>query len=236
LGNSDFEMSNKQTIPWTRISVEAAAIVASILLAFSIDAWWDSVQNRAEEREILSLLRAEFEANQKILARTAGIHRLNLGAMQEIISASEKDIPVHGEYLDSLFLQAAGTPHYNPATGALAATISSGRIDLVRNIELRNRLAGWNAIVSDLMLDEQTRRDFVIHEVRPTFAEFGIAGVYSATNGAEADFSEALRSRKLLAHLRTEIANVAHLLTHFDDAEAATQVMISDLAEELQAL
>ena len=229
-------MSNKQTIPWTRISVEAAAIVASILLAFSIDAWWDSVQNRAEEREILSLLRAEFEANQKILARTAGIHRLNLGAMQEIISASEKDIPVHGEYLDSLFLQAAGTPHYNPATGALAATISSGRIDLVRNIELRNRLAGWNAVVSDLMLDEQTRRDFVIHEVRPTFAEFGIAGVYSATNGAEADFSAALRSRKLLAHLRTEIANVAHLLTHFDDAEAATQVMISDLAEELQAL
>jgi hypothetical protein len=76
----------------------------------------------------------------------------------------------------------------------------------------------------------------VIHQIRPTFAEFGIAGVYSATNGAEADFSEALRSRKVLAHLRTEIANVDHLLTHFDDAEAATQAMISDLAEELQAL
>jgi hypothetical protein len=228
-------MSKKQTIPWTRISVEAVAIVSSILLAFSIDAWWDSVQGRAEEREILSLLRAEFEANQKVLTRTAEIHRLNLGAMREIISASEKDIPVRDESLDSLFLQAAGTPHYNPATGALAATISSGRIDLVRNIELRNRLAGWNSVISDLMLDEQTRRDFVIHEVRPTFAEFGIAGVYSATNGAEADFSAALRSRKLLAHLRTEIANVAHLLTHFDDAEAATKAMIADLAEELQA-
>jgi hypothetical protein len=35
--------------------------------------------------------------------------------------------------------------------------------------------------------------------------------------------------------LRTEIANVAHLLTHFDDAEAATKAMIADLAEELQA-
>ena len=229
-------MSNTQIIPWTRISVEVAAIVASILLAFSIDAWWDSVQDRAEEREILSLLRAEFEANQKVLARTAGIHRLNLGAMRDIISASETDVPVHDESLDPLFRQAAGTPHYNPATGALAATISSGRIDLVRNIELRNRLAGWNSVVSDLILDEQTRRDFVIHEVRPTFAEFGIAGVYSATNGAEADFSEALRSRKVLALLRTEIANVAHLLTHFDDAEAAMQAMISDLAEELQAL
>ncbi len=76
----------------------------------------------------------------------------------------------------------------------------------------------------------------MIHEIRPTFADFGIAGVYSATNGAEADFSGALRSKRVLALLRTEIANVAHLLTHFDDAEAATQAMISNLAEELQAL
>jgi hypothetical protein len=229
-------MSNTQTIPWTRISVEAAAIVASILLAFSIDAWWDSVQDRAEERDIIRLLRAEFEANQKVLARTAGIHRLNLGAMREIISASETDITIHDESLDSLFRQAGGTPHYNPAAGALAATISSGRIDLVRNIKLRNRLAGWNSVVSDLILDERTRRDFVVHQIRPAFAEFGIAGVYSATNGAEADFSEALRSRQVLAHLRTEIANVAHLLTHFDDAEAAMQAMIFDLSEELGSL
>jgi hypothetical protein len=229
-------MSNTQTIPWRRISVEAAAIVASILLAFAIDAWWNGVQERAEEREILSSLRAEFEANQKVLARTARIHRLILGAMQDIVSASEMDISVHDESLDSLFGQAGGTPHYNPATGALAATISSGRIGLVRNIELRNRLAGWNAVVSDLIRDEQTRRDFVVHELRPALAEFGIAGVFSATNGPEADFSEALTSRQVLAHLRTEIGNVTHLLTHFDDAEAATQAMIFDLSEELGSL
>lgn len=226
-------MAKFPQIEWRRLLTEGIVIVVSILLAFSIDAWWDSVQDRAEEREILSLLRAEFEANQKILARTAGVHRLNLGAMREIISASETDISARDESLDSLFRQAGGTPHYNPATGALAATISSGRIDLVRNIELRNRLAGWNSVVSDLILDEQTRRDFVIHEIRPTFAEFGIAGVYSATNGIEADFSEALRSRKVLALLRAEIANVSHLLTHFDEAEASMQTMIMDISEEL---
>ena len=229
-------MSNTQIIPWRRTSVEAAAIVASILLAFAIDAWWDGVQERAEEQEILSSLRAEFEANQIVLARTAEIHRRVLGAMQDIVSASETQTSVHDESLDSLFGQAGGTPHYNPATGALAATISSGRIGLVRSIELRNRLAGWNSVVSDLIRDEQTRRDFVVHELRPALAEFGIAGGFSATNGPEADFSEALRSRQVLAHLRTEIGNVAHLLTHFDDAEAAMQAMILDLSEELGPL
>jgi hypothetical protein len=129
-----------------------------------------------------------------------------------------------------------GTPHYNPETGALVATISSGRIGLIRNAELANRLAGWNAVISDLVLDEQTRRDFVVHELRPVFAEFGIAGVFLATNGPEADFSEALRSRQVLAHLRNEIANVAHLLTHFDDAEDATKTMISDLSEKFRSL
>jgi len=229
-------MAKFPQIEWRRLLIEGIVIVASILLAFWIDAWWDSAQDRAEEREILGLLRAEFEANQKVLARTAGIHRLNLGAMREIISASETDMSVHDEYLGSLFLQAAGTPHYNPATGALAATISSGKIDLVRNIELRNRLAGWNSVVSDLILDEQTRRDFVIHQIRPAFAEFGVAGVYSAINGTEADFTEALGSRKVLALLRTEIANVTHLLTHFDEAEAAMQAMIIDISEELGPL
>jgi len=229
-------MSNTQTIQWRRISVEAAAIVASILLAFAIDAWWDGVQERAEERETLSALRAEFEANQKVLAQTAELHRLALHAMQDIISASKSDITVHDASLGSLFRLAGITPHYNPATGALAATINSGRLGLVRNVELRNRIAGWDAVISDLVIDEQTRRDFVTHELRPAFAEFGIAGSESGTNHPDADFSEALRSRQMMAHLRSQILRVAHLVTHFDDVEDATQAMIFDISQELLSL
>ena len=52
----------------------------------------------------------------------------------------------------------------------------------------------------------------------------------------EADFNGALRSKRVLAHLRGQVHRVAHLLTHFDDAEDATQAMVSDLAEELRSL
>ena len=229
-------MPEQQNIQWKRLSVEAAAIVGSILLAFVIDAWWDDVQERAEEREILTALRTEFEANQKVLAQTAEAHRRALNAMQDIVSASKSDITVHDASLGSLFRFAGSTPHYNPATGALAATIGSGRLRLVRNVELRIRLAGWNAVISDLVIDERTRRDFVVHELRPAFAEFGIAGSDSGTNDPDADFSEALRSRQMMAHLRSQIHQVAHLVTHFDDVEDATQAMLSDLSEELGPL
>jgi hypothetical protein len=229
-------MTETTKIAWNRIAIEAIAIVGSILLAFAIDAWWDHLQERGEEREILSALLAEFEANKKVLAQTAEVHRLALNAMQDIVSASKSDITVHAVPLGPLFRLALVTPHYNPATGALAVTIDSGRLGLVRNVELRNRLAGWNAVISDLVLDEQTRRDFVTHVLHLAFAEFGIAGSRPGTNDPDADFSEALRSRQIMALLRSQIRRVAHLVTHFDDAEDATQAMISDLAEELRSL
>ena len=55
--------------PWKRIAVEAATIVASILLAIAIDAWWQNRQVRVDEQEVLVGLRAEFAANRETLAR-----------------------------------------------------------------------------------------------------------------------------------------------------------------------
>jgi len=46
-------MTETQSIPWKRISVEAAAIVASILMAFTIDAWWSDRQRDEAERVVL---------------------------------------------------------------------------------------------------------------------------------------------------------------------------------------
>jgi hypothetical protein len=228
-------MNKTQEIPLPRILVEGLVIIASILLALAADAWWDGVQARGEEREILKALRAEFETNQNVIAQTAKVHRMTLSAMREIVMASESEVSAHDVSMDELFRLAGVTPHYNPATGALTALINSGRIVMVRNLALRNRLAGWNAVVSDLVLDEQTRRDFVVHELHPVFAEFGIGGSVSVTKGTETDFTEALKSRQLLAHLRSQIVQVAHLITHFDDVEYAVQAITSDLSEELES-
>ncbi len=208
--------------------------MVSILLAFAIQAWWEEVQERKRERSALAELRSEFTGNKDILVGTARAHRRSLRAMQAIVSASESPLPT-ATSLDSLFGVAQITPHYNPATGARAATIGSGRISLIKNVELRNRVAGWDRVVSDLILDEQTRRDFVVHEIRPTLATFGISGSTQVSSGAEADFAEAMRSQTLLAMLRNQISQVAHLLTHFEDAEEATEAMIADLTEELSS-
>ena len=55
-------MAEPQTIPWMRISVEAVAIVASILLAFAIDANWEDRQARAKRQDLILGLTSDFES------------------------------------------------------------------------------------------------------------------------------------------------------------------------------
>lgn len=55
-------MAEAQTIPWKRISVEAAAIVVSILLAFAIDASWEERQSNERRQELTRGLILEFES------------------------------------------------------------------------------------------------------------------------------------------------------------------------------
>lgn len=53
-------MAEPRIIPWKRIGVEAAAIVASILSAFAIDAWWDARVDLSRSKAQLRTLEIEF--------------------------------------------------------------------------------------------------------------------------------------------------------------------------------
>jgi hypothetical protein len=57
-------MDNPQEVPWKRIIVEATAIVASILLAFAIDAWWESSKAADDEIESLGLIQRDLRETQ----------------------------------------------------------------------------------------------------------------------------------------------------------------------------
>ena len=61
-------MTETQSIPWKRLSVEAAAIVASILLAFAIDAWWGDRQRDEAERVVLQTLFEDLRVKKALLA------------------------------------------------------------------------------------------------------------------------------------------------------------------------
>lgn len=92
-----------QRIPWTRILTEGAVIVASILLAFAIDAWWEGGQELRSLRDHEDLVVAELaQASTRLRAEAtdATAARESLGTAIRLISPEPE--PISSDSLFSL--------------------------------------------------------------------------------------------------------------------------------------
>jgi len=155
-------MTETQNIPWKRIVVEVFAIVASILFAFGIDAWWEYRIEREVEREVLANLLIEFERNRVELDRTLDTLTGSQNAAKRLLMFAGKsltgdDNAVIEQKLDELFYFT-----FDPPSGALESLMSAGQLNLILNTELRMRIAGWSGLVKDYKEDEE-ELDYLIY-------------------------------------------------------------------------
>jgi hypothetical protein len=152
--------ASKPPIPWMRIAAESAAIVLSILLAFAIDAWWDGAQDRAEEQEILRSMEAEFTGLQQQLSVAAARRAAGLGALGRVLEGASLGFarlpatPV----LDSAMVLLVLVPTFDWTMGALESVLSSGRLELIQDRNLRVALASWPGMAQDIIENESDLR------------------------------------------------------------------------------
>ena len=153
-------MTQKQKIAWPRILAEGAAIIASILLAFWIDAWWEGREQDELGQQYLVGLREDFAHTESQLGEhiefIAGVMR---AAEKVLAMASGPD----SELLSDSFSKALGdtysinTPNF--ATPTYRDMINSGNLRLVRNNALRMKMA---ELIS--LLQKIDRQSDVINE------------------------------------------------------------------------
>lgn len=150
-------MSNPSNIPWKRILVEGVAIIASILIAFAIDAWWENRQETESEIRNLVRVSAELEANsERILGKLKTIEGA-IEATSTFISwmgpqptSVEKELLV--EQWDNLYaigffsLQRSATRDY----------LASGQMDMAKTVEVRRAISDWYS--SGTALEDQYER------------------------------------------------------------------------------
>ncbi len=68
---------------------EMVVVVTSILIAFGLDAWWDSTIERRQEHDLLSSLLTEFRSNEAQLADRISNHQrlaANAAALADLLS------------------------------------------------------------------------------------------------------------------------------------------------------
>ena len=159
-------MAGGGTKNWSRVMAEGAAIVASILLAFAIDAWWEERGIRAEEQEVLRGLRDDFQNVRAILHRPhCENHEGHLDALEAFMVAAENGDVAEAEAVVDELLNVLLTPMTSDlGVGSLDALLSSGRIEILQNRQLRAMLAGWQGVIGEV-LDDQARNEKSVFEI-----------------------------------------------------------------------
>jgi len=165
-------VSDLRGLPWTRILAEGSAIVVGILLAFSIDAWWQDRSDLKKAEVLMQGLQADFEASQRHLevwlTGNVKIRKALTDFLAEIhATPDDATNTVRLAWLAA----AVGAPTYSPTESTLRAAISSGQIELLQDVKLRNLLAVWGQQVDDTREDELMVRDVVSGTVVPLLSE-----------------------------------------------------------------
>ena len=152
-------MSDNRNIEWRRLLLDGAAIVVSILLAFSIDAWWDDHNERVEERRILDALKLEFQSNAEAIPAFILRHQQSASHAQALLEAL-KAIKPDGvlQYPAARVGQALGHNSTDPQSGALDAILQSGELRYISNPAIRERLSAWPQLVVDATENEYMLR------------------------------------------------------------------------------
>ena len=169
-------MNQSQEIPWKRIGVEASAIVASILLAFTIDAWWQERVEDGREREILIALLDDFKKSKSSVMEGRNFH---LGVQQSnkklLASVVSRDMSLSSSEVDRLLADLTwwdSQPRFS--TGALNSLVYGGELSVIKDDALRQVLADWP---SEIQRAESLRNqdyDFFLNVMMP----------YLRTNGS----------------------------------------------------
>jgi hypothetical protein len=146
-------VTQNQGIPWLRIGAESAAIVASILLAFGIDAWWNSRVAQSETSLLLDALESEWESDlEKIDFTLDQITRFRRASEKVIASYRQGSYDLSAEDAEA-FLRAQRFRTFKASLGALNTLLSSS-LDNISDPELRRAIASWPSVLDEIAPEE----------------------------------------------------------------------------------
>ena len=202
-------MTETQKIPWKRLAVEATAIVASILLAFAIDAWWQRRSELEQADALIVSLYADFQASQNHLEIWLAGNRWIFRNSSELLSHIKnaelgEEISVSLE----LIVGSIGAPTYSPTDSTWDAAFSSGQIELIEDMELRNILGFWRQQLADTSEDEILIREIVVHQLVPALSEqvrLGRAFEYDRLAGKFLDQSHVDQNEQVRLHATSNL-------------------------------
>lgn len=156
-------MQQSESMSWKRNSVEAIVIVVSILLAFSIDAWWDNRQESIDEQVVLEALLADLQDKREGLPLDLQYNGAILDATLTLLKEGGREhSELSGAELDNLI---ETTWWWNPSSDWDSPPIQAlfaGDIRLIKNQQLVQKISELQVSMSKIQ--DFYRRDEYVHQ------------------------------------------------------------------------
>jgi hypothetical protein len=165
-------MTNTNNIQWKRIAAEGVAVVVSILLAFSIDTWWEDRQEARLEIVYLLELQEDFELNKSRLEDQA-VELLEVARSmlvlqeQSVLESPSMSI----SELNENFSQIINMSSVFLVNRAYANMTGSGDLKIIRSRPLKNALANYYAAAQVIMLVQNTHEMELVQIYEPYIIE-----------------------------------------------------------------
>ena len=148
---------NSQGLEWKRLFTEGAVILISILLAFSIDAWWDEQQESEDAMHQIDRVLTELETGEAILKGHIRDLQAASEASREFLSGMGPDpVELAGDELGLLFGRTFGVSTLSIPRGASQNLLSSGRLTRGQWSSVRQGLA---ELLSNMQEEERDSQE-----------------------------------------------------------------------------
>ena len=161
------ELLSRRSI--AKLALEGAVVVASILVAFSLDAWWADRQLEQETMEDLAIVEFELAENIRLVQVTMDIMNNVVAANRTLIRELMAQPESATVDIDdtTLFWGLFSNPTLDPSLGGTDAWIAAGRLGGLDSPMLRQRLASVRGKVGDVVEEQRIAREIAVREIYP---------------------------------------------------------------------
>ena len=155
---------------WFAVAIETLIVIVGVVVGFQITAWGNARAERAEEQELLRGLQGEFTEVMADLDLQVAKHRRVERAVArtlEAIAEVERSGATRATVADTTLAWALVPTTTQFSQGVLDGLLTTGRLGLIRDSDLRKALSEWEGVLADVTEDEVASRAIVTDQLEP---------------------------------------------------------------------
>ncbi|MBT8297956.1 MAG: hypothetical protein KJO52_06440 [Maribacter sp.] len=179
---------------------EIILVVIGILIALQINNWNETRKMDIKEAIYLSDLKTDLKQSQtslnRVIKKTDGVAK----AIDTLVALIKKNNEaLTAQQIDSLTIRSTGFTVLMPSEGVINDIIGSGKLDMIKNNVLRNKIASWEADLRMIREYERLGKDYSRKYIDH------ISTYFDMVNGkyGKPGFLEEMRSEFLNDHIMT---------------------------------